>query len=443
MARVDRTVIGIFGRINAGKSTLMNLLTRQETSIVDAAPGTTADVKPALMEIHAVGPVRIMDTAGLDEGSGLGEKKRRKTLAALEEADLALLVVDPVGTFLSGQLEVERRVASMCRAHGVRLAVVYNLFGSNPHRLAESSATEEEALEYCRTAIPDRAAVHEIALDLSDPASTGPITEFVANSRPEGPAPVDLLPFLETSGAVLLHIPLDGESPSGRLLRPQEMAMEYLLRLGVPVGLHRVDLRLARSRSERLSQPQRKRFLSMLSALEEAEGLQLVLTDSQAIDMMHAWVPDRIPLSTFSIMMIHQTSGGHLPLFMEGTSVLDDLRPGDRILVAEACNHDRIAEDIGTVQIPRQLKARVPGLVIEHAFGRVFPDPEVLRGYRGVIHCGGCMISRQKLAARLSRLAAAGVPVTNYGLVLSWLQGPEALRRVLAPWRRALSGGQG
>ncbi len=438
MARVDRTVIGIFGRINAGKSTLMNRLTRQETSIVDAAPGTTADVKPALMEIHAVGPVRILDTAGLDEDSGLGEKKRRKTLAALEEVDLALLVVDPAGAFLSGQLEVERRVASLCRARGVRLAVVYNLFGNNSERLAGSSATGEEALEYCRTAIPDRAAVPETSLDLSDPASGRPLAKFVAASRPEGPPPVDLLPFLNTSGAVLLHIPLDEESPSGRLLRPQEMAMEYLLRLGVPVGMHRVDLRLARSGSTRLSQPQRKRFGAMLTALERAGGLQLVLTDSQAVDLMHAWVPDRIPVTTFSIMMIHQTSGGGLPLFMEGTSVLDDLRPGDRLLVAEACNHDRIAEDIGTVQIPRQLKARVPGLVMEHAFGREFPEPEELRRYRVVIHCGGCMISRQKLSARLGRLAAAGVPVTNYGLVLAWLQGPRALRRVLAPWRRAL-----
>lgn len=435
MARVDRTVIGIFGRINAGKSTLMNLLTQQDTSIVDAAPGTTADIKSAVMEIHAVGPVRVLDTAGLDEGSGLGEKKRLKTLSALEETDLALLVVDPVGAFLSGQLDVERQVASLCRAHGVRLAVVYNLYSKNVQRLAGTSATEEEALEYCRTAIPDRSTVPEKALDLSSPDSGAPLAEFVAESRPEGPSPVDLLPFLDTAGAVMLHIPLDEESPSGRLLRPQEMAMEYLLRLGVPVGMHRVDLRLARSRSRRLSEPQRKRFSAMLESLERAEGLQLVLTDSQAMDVMHRWVPPRIPLTTFSIMMIHQSSGGSLPLFMEGAGVLDELRAGDGVLIAEACNHDRIAEDIGTVQIPRQLGARVPGLRIDHAFGREFPAPDELRGYRLVIHCGGCMISRQKLAARLGRLIGAGVPITNYGLVLAWLQGPEALRRVLKPWR--------
>ena len=442
MGRVDRTVIGIFGRINAGKSTLMNRLTQQETSIVDAAPGTTADIKSALMEIHAVGPVRLLDTAGLDEGTGLGEKKRRKTLSALEETDLALLVVDPVGAFLSGGLEVETRVASLCRSLGVRLAVVYNIFADNAQRLAGSSATEGEALEYCRTAIPDRSAVPEIRLNLLDPEAEEPLAEFVAEARPEGPAPVDLLPFLDTTGSVLLHIPLDEESPSGRLLRPQEMAMEYLLRLGVPVGMHRVDLRLARSRSADLSAPQHRRFLAMLKALDDAEGLQLVLTDSQAMDIMHRWVPKQVPLTTFSIMMIHQTSGGGLPLFIEGAGVLDDLRAGDRILIAEACNHDRIAEDIGTVQIPRQLEERVPGLSVEHAFGREFPSPEELGAFRVVIHCGGCMISRQKLDARLSRLASSGVPVTNYGLVLAWLQGPQALGRVLAPWKSALPGGR-
>ena len=134
-------------------------------------------------------------------------------------------------------------------------------------------------------------------------------------------------------------------------------------------------------------------------------------------------------------MMIHATSGGDLSLFARGAGALDALQAGDRVLIAEACNHDRIAEDIGTVQLPRKLKERVPGLVVEHAFGGVFPDPQELRRYAAVIHCGGCMIHEQKLRARVLRLADAGVPVTNYGLALAWYEGPDALRRVLAPWR--------
>jgi len=235
-------------------------------------------------------------------------------------------------------------------------------------------------------------------------------------------------------GAVVLHIPMDEETPSGRLLRPQEMAMEALLRIGVPVGLYRVDLTLARCGVADVVARQRDGFLRFLGALGDSHGVQLVLTDSQAIDVMDPWVPAEIPLTTFSIMMIHQTACGRLDPYVAGARALDSLRAGDRVLIAEACNHDRIAEDIGTVQLPRKLQAAVPGLVIDHALGREFPDPEALRRYALVIHCGGCMIRPQELQARVARLAASGVPVTNYGLALSWYEGRATLGRVLRPW---------
>ena len=212
--------------------------------------------------------------------------------------------------------------------------------------------------------------------------------------------------------------------------------MEYLLRMGVPVGMYRSDLILARSGSETLSIGERDKFLAFLGSLGYGDSVQLVLTDSQAIDVMDAWVPEDVPLTTFSIMMLHSTSGGDLELFARGAEALDRLGPGDRILIAEACNHDRIAEDIGTVQIPRQLERVFPGITIDHVFGREFPPAEELEGYSVVIHCGGCMISPQKLTARTGRLAEAGVPVTNYGMVLSWLRSPKTLRRVLKPWRK-------
>jgi hypothetical protein len=145
-------------------------------------------------------------------------------------------------------------------------------------------------------------------------------------------------------------------------------------------------------------------------------------------------VPRAIPLTTFSIMMVNQTACGDLSVFVEGTRALDTLRAGDRVLIAEACNHDRIAEDIGTVQLPRKLAEAVPGLVFDHAFGREFPSPEELRRYAVAIHCGGCMIRPQKLTARVQRLLEAGVPVTNYGLALSWYEGRATLGRVLEPW---------
>ncbi len=435
MPRVSRLVIGIFGRINAGKSTLMNLLTQQETSITDPAPGTTADIKSAIMEIHGLGPVRILDTAGLDESGELGEKKRRRAMAALEEVDLALLVVDPVQVLRSGTIEVEEGIVRAASRAGRSVVMVANLHADDRERLAGTGATVDEAIELCARAAPDRRRVPLARMDLTDSGNLGELVELVSGARPEaGPAP-SLLPFLSGGAPVLLHIPLDEESPEGRLLRPQEMAMEHLLRLCVPVGLYRTDLKLARSGSATLRERERLRFLSFLRSLGAGQRVQLVLTDSQAVDVMDAWVSREVPLTTFSIMMMNDTSGGDLELFIEGAGALDVLAPGDRVLVAEACTHDRIAEDIGTVQIPRKLSAAVPGVEIEHSLGREFPDPGELRRYALVIHCGGCMISRQKFAARVSRLADAGVPVTNYGLVLSWLEGPETLGRVLEPWR--------
>lgn len=434
MARIERTIIGIFGRINAGKSTCMNLLTQQETSLVDPQPGTTADIKSALMEIHAIGPCKLLDTAGLDEESRLGEKKRQKTLAALEEVDLAVLVIDAVQAMRSAELPVEDSVASLARKLGRRLCVVFNRHHDDEARLAETGATLAEARRFCLSVLPDPTGTPVIDLDLADPASAEPLAGFVAAAAGETAGSTPLLPMVTKHGAVVLHIPMDEETPSGRLLRPQEMAMEALLRAGVPVGLYRVDLGLARSENPTLVEQQKRGFREFLGSFEGCGGVQLVITDSQAIDVMDPWVPREIPLTTFSIMMVNQTACGDMSVFVEGTRALDGLQAGDRVLVAEACNHDRIAEDIGTVQLPRKLEAVVPGLRFEYAFGREFPDPEELRQYAVAIHCGGCMIRPQKLSARVLRLREAGLPVTNYGLALSWYEGKATLGRVLEPW---------
>ncbi len=434
MARIERTIIGIFGRINAGKSIAMNLLTRQETSLVDAQPGTTADIKSALMEIHAIGPCKLLDTAGLDEESGLGEKKRRKTLDALEEVDLAVLVIDPVQALVSEHLAVEDSVATLARKLGRPLCVIFNRHHDDDRRLAPTGATIAQARRFCLSVLPDPVGTPVLDLDLSDTAQSSAFARFLAEAAGKTAEQTPLLPMVTRHGVVVLHIPMDEESPSGRLLRPQEMAMEALLRAGVPVGMFRVDLGLARSGNEAVVARQRRGFLDFLGSFASSGGVQLVITDSQAIDIMDPWVPREIPLTTFSIMMVNQTACGDMSVFLEGTRALDDLKAGDRVLVAEACNHDRIAEDIGTVQLPRKLESVVPGLRFDHAFGREFPDPEDLRRYAVAIHCGGCMIRPQKLSARVTRLHEAGIPVTNYGLALSWYEGKATLGRVLEPW---------
>ena len=434
MARVDRLHIGIFGRTNAGKSTLMNVLTQQQTSIVDPTPGTTADIKAALMEIHSLGPVRILDTAGLDEGQQLGTKKREKTMAALEQVDLAVLVVDPVQAAQSCDLRVEEEVDTVCRKLGHPLVVVFNARADHVAALQALETTLEQAVDACKSVLSDPAGTPFSVIDLTDNSAMQPVVELLKRSLPSPQKSIELLPFVGGQAPVLLHIPLDKESPSGRLLRPQEMAMEYLLRLRVPVGLARVDLALARSNNAVMARREQDRFMRFFEKLG-GDDVQLVLTDSQAIDIMHAWLPPTTALTTFSVMMIHQTSGGKLSHFIQGSRALDSLRAGDRVLIAEACNHDRMTEDIGTAQIPRKLSQRIPGIVVDHAFGREFPDIQDLQSYKLAIHCGGCMISKQQAISRVTRLSEAGVPVSNYGLVLAWLDGTAALERVLKPWQ--------
>lgn len=437
MARIERKIIGIFGRINAGKSTCMNLLTQQETSLVDSQPGTTADIKSALMEIHSIGPAKLLDTAGLDEESRLGEKKRQKTLAALEEVDLAVLVIDPVQALLAEELVVEDSVATLARKLGRPLCVVFNRHADDEQRLSGNGATVDQARRFCLSVLPDKSGTPVIDLDLADQSRSSEFATFLAEATGQTGEQSPLLPMVHQHGVVVLHIPMDEETPSGRLLRPQEMAMEALLRAGVPVGLYRVDLGLARCGNPAVVEQQKQGFLDFLGSFEKSGGVQLVITDSQAIDIMDPWVGRDIPLTTFSIMMVNQTACGDMSVFVEGTKALDSLKAGDKVLIAEACNHDRIAEDIGVVQLPRKLEASVPGILVDHAFGREFPDPAELQQYALAIHCGGCMIRPQKLAARVQRLCEANIPVTNYGLALSWYEGKQTLGRVLEPWPSA------
>lgn len=210
------------------------------------------------------------------------------------------------------------------------------------------------------------------------------------------------------------------------------MAVEELTRKWAWPVSYRMDLAAGRSSAPARREAERERWRAFLAGL--ASPPACVITDSQAIDLVAPWTPDEIPLTTFSIVMIEHGSRGRLALFVDGLRALAGLRAGDRVLIAEACNHSRIGEDIGTVQIPRLLAERRPGVVVEHAFGREFVEREDLAGYRLIVHCGGCMITPQKLSARVRDLQSVGVPLTNYGLVLSWARGPETLRRVLRPW---------
>ncbi len=411
---VERDHIGIFGKMNSGKSSVMNLLTQQQTSIVDSTPGTTADTKIALQEIHGMGPVKLFDTAGFDEAGELGQKKRAKVMADLKECDLVLLVIDPE----TQDFTTESEILANARELDKQILVLYNLFSPLAER--EIPRVEEH--------LPLLKFHRKLSLEAVDAGYRQPLLDFILANFVSKNAQMELLPFLDRDEFYVLNIPMDVETPPGRYLRPQAMAEEYITRNWAYPVSYRMDLGKARKGDP----GERQRWEAFLSSFTRRP--KAIITDSQAMDLMHTWTPADMMLTTFSVMMINYVSRGRLAKFAEGIRVLKDLKAGDKILIVEACNHSRIAEDIGTVQIPNFIKRHWPGVVVEHNFGREFQENQQLQSYKLVVHCGGCMITAQKLLARIRDLDSVGVPYTNYGVFLSWMQGRDALQKVLRPW---------
>jgi [FeFe] hydrogenase H-cluster maturation GTPase HydF len=413
---VERDHIGIFGKMNSGKSSLMNLLTQQETSITDTTPGTTADVKVALHEIHGLGPVKFFDTAGLDEEGLLGAKKRKKVLQVLKECDLILLIIDPS----TKNFDAEKFILEDASELDKQVLIIYNLFGD----------TARWVFDEIKIRLPLLKFLPSLELVAVDQLFRQKLLNFILENYDKEFHPIPLLPFVERDEFYILNIPMDEETPPGRYLRPQAMAEEFITRNWAYPVSYRMNLNVARSENPKHEEDRFNAFLNSLVRRPKA-----IITDSQAMDIMAKWTPPDIMLTTFSIMMINYVSKGRISEFYDGIKSLEKLQSGDKILIAEACNHSRINEDIGTVQIPRKISQTNPGVIVDHNFGREFQNNNELENYKLIIHCGGCMISHQKMYARLRLLKHVGIPVTNYGVFLSWMQGQDALDRVMEPWR--------
>lgn len=388
-----RITIGLFGRRNAGKSSVVNALARQPVSIVSEVPGTTTDPVERAMELLPLGPVLFVDTAGIDDDAEVvGQLRAETTRKAMKGCDLALLVYE------QGRWgEVERDLLADLDREAIPAVVVANKIdlagegaASDFDQAVRVSATERTGMSELLQAIID-AAPESL---LEDP----PLARDLVN-------PGD---------TVVLVVPIDKEAPKGRLILPQVQTARDLLDGGALPYLAR-DTELA----------------AALASLKEPPAL--VITDSQVFHQVAEIVPEDVPLTGFSVIMAR--AKGDIHVQAAALQALAQLGEDARILIAEACTHHPISEDIGTVKIPRLLRKNLgEGITIDHVQGKDFPSD--LSSYDLVIHCGACMFSRRAMLSRIQACERAGVPIANYGMVLAHFAG--IAERALAPFNLEL-----
>lgn len=395
--RGSRLHIALFGRRNAGKSSLINALTGQDLAIVSPVAGTTADPVYKSMEILPIGPVVLIDTAGLDDVGELGQKRVAKSLAVLDKTDLVLLVVDPQQNFG----EVEQQVVEAAAQKQVPLLTVVNKTDLIP---------DPKAL-HCT--LPD---IPRVVVSAKTGLGINKLKQALVKLAPKDwTAPTiagDLVPPGELA---LLVVPIDLAAPKGRLILPQVQTIRDLLD------------------HDCLAMVVKERELKMtFSRLQFPPAL--VITDSQVFLKVDADTPPGVPMTSFSILFARYK--GDLASLVAGALAVDDLQPGDPVLIAEACTHHRVADDIGTVKIPRWLRQNVGGELDFHWSSGIELPPDPAK-YKLIIHCGGCMINRREMLSRIMTARNAGVPIVNYGVLIAYMHG--ILRRALGPFPEVLA----
>ena len=393
-----RLHIGLFGRRNVGKSSLLNMMTRQLVSIVSDIAGTTTDPVEKPMELLPIGPVLFIDTAGIDDVGTLGQMRVQRTQKIFERTDVGIIVAE---SGLWGPFE--QAILEKLSEHKVPIIVVFNKADLAKPAKSLLDNLAEKQIQYLETVASQSRGLEELREAL---IRTVP-EEFI-----KPPAIVaDLVPPGEL---IVLVTPIDKEAPKGRLILPQVQTIRDILDAGA-YCLVVTDDQLPDALA-RLSRPP-----------------ALVVTDSQAFDKVAASVPPAVPLTSFSILFARYK--GDLAELVRGTLAIERLKPGDHVLVAEACSHHPIGDDIGRVKIPRWLIQYVGGkLHFTTVQGHDFPED--LSAYKLVIHCGGCMWNRREMLSRILHCRRVGVPITNYGLTIAYSLG--IFERALEPFPSAL-----
>ena len=395
--------IGIFGRRNNGKSSLINALTGQETAIVSEIPGTTTDPVKKSIEIAGIGPVVVIDTAGIDDSGELGQKRILRSKDMLKLIDLAILVV-------ADNLfdEPEKGLINDFRKNDIPFVVVHNKSDLQP--------AEKDLLKV----INERYAVPVIEFSAKYPENLDEVIRTLQEAMPESgyrkkPLVGDLISY---GDVVLLITPIDIEAPEGRMILPQVQVIRDILdNDGVVVICKEREV---------------DAFIRKMDPKPA-----LVITDSQVFPKADAAVPRNIPMTSFSIVLARQK--GDFDNYLKGTPFISKLKDGDHILILESCSHHVSCDDIGRMKIPRWL-TNFTGKKLEFTtVAGLDRIPGEMKDYSMVIQCGSCMITRKQLISRLKPAVDAGIPVTNYGLAIAYVHG--IYNRAIEPFK--LSGNSG
>lgn len=380
-----------------GKSSLVNAFIGQDLCIVSDTPGTTTDPVKKAMELLPFGPVVLVDTAGIDDVGELGKKRISKTIKVISSADLAIVVLDAS----AGLSDDEKSIFAHLNKLSVPHAVVLNKTDCGVNEdLLES--LKDYNLKIFRVSCLDNSGIYELKTK---------IQKLIPNES-EPPLIGDLI---KQGDVIVLVVPIDLGAPKGRLIMPQVQTIREALDEDTIVVITKD-----------------KELRSALNKLRVSP--KLVVTDSQAIMRVSADVPDDIPLTTFSILMARHK--GDLPAFVQGLKRVDELKSGDKVLIAESCSHHAQEDDIGKVKIPRWLRLHTRcDLEIDVKSGEDFPDN--LSEYKLIVHCGGCMLTRRGMQQRINEARLMDVPIVNYGVLISYMHG--AVPRALLPFEEAIS----
>ncbi|MBS4913175.1 MAG: [FeFe] hydrogenase H-cluster maturation GTPase HydF [Veillonella sp.] len=398
----NRIHIGFFGRCNAGKSTLINMLTGQPLALVSEVAGTTTDPVSKAMEVLPLGPVMLIDTAGVDDTSELGALRIEKTKALLPKINLALYVL---------KTDAEPSKEDVAWLNQLKSLNVQTLLILN-----EVGAVSGEAYVAKYEDVLKQFSFTYISANLLTNEKQSAILEALGKMKPkDGEAEQTLLSGLvEPNDLMVLVCPIDSAAPKGRLILPQvQMIREVLDGRGMSLVV------------------QTEEVAPLLATLNKKP--KLVITDSQAFKEVAEQVPQDIPLTSFSILMARFK--GDLKILSEGVKVIKNLKPGSKVLISEGCTHHRQCDDIGSVKIPRWLKqAGYTDLDLQWTSGGAFPDD--VSSYDLIIHCGACMLTRREVLRRLEVSSEQGVPIVNYGVLIASLHG--ILERALMPFHDEL-----